>query len=276
MHPAALQIDVWSYVNWHKVALAHDLQVRHGWASGYWPRPMDRTTLNKWLLFRSEDAVVRCRIFSFPHAAGNAAFYRPLRPVMPRRSVSVPWSRLAVRGALKSNQVPFGYFAHDAGAWVAYEAARQLRSADGRTAVHLFVSSPGPPYRASADAPSASPRSDQDLLAILRSLGGTPKAVMQSPELITALLPALRADLALMGAHTVDPWHQVACPITTFGGADDPSYLRTWRSLSRGKFRTCIFPGEYFYFSPAPGPLAKEIIKDLRISVPTANGSSPT
>jgi medium-chain acyl-[acyl-carrier-protein] hydrolase len=229
VHPAPLQIDVWSYVNWHKVALARDLEVRHGWASGYWPRPMDRTTPNKWLPFRSEDAVVRCRIFSFPQAAGNAAFYRPLRSVMPPEidlcpvelpgraarleeqpftSMSALMERLS-RVLQPLMTVPFGFFGRGAGPWVAYEAARQLRSADGRTAVHLFVSSPGPPYRASADAPSASPRSDQDLLAILCSLGGTPTAVMQSPELITALLPALRADLAPIEAYTVDPWHQL-------------------------------------------------------------------
>jgi medium-chain acyl-[acyl-carrier-protein] hydrolase len=175
--------------------------------------------------------------------------------------------------------VPFGFFGHSAGAWVAYEAARQLRSVDGRSAVHLFVSSRGPPYRASADVLSASPTSDQDLMAILRSFGGTPTAVIQSPELITALLPALRADLALMKAYTVDPWHRVACPITAFGGADDPSYsghLRTWRTLSSRKFRTCIFPGEHFYFLAAPGVLAKEIIKDLNISAPTGSRSSPT
>ena len=40
-------------------------------------------TLDKWVPFRNEGAAVRCRVFCFPHAAGNAAFYRPLRSFMP-------------------------------------------------------------------------------------------------------------------------------------------------------------------------------------------------
>jgi medium-chain acyl-[acyl-carrier-protein] hydrolase len=109
-------------------------------------------------------------------------------------------------------------------------------------------------------------RSDQDLLAILGRFGGTPTAVMQRPELIAVLLPALRADLALVEGYGVDPVDHIACPITAFGGADDLSHsgsLQSWRDFTRGKFRTCIFPGAHFYFSPAGATLAREIIQDL-------------
>src|SRR4029450_74954 len=44
---------------------------------------MDGMTLDKWVPFRNESSVVRFRLFAFPHAAGNAAFYRPLRRFMP-------------------------------------------------------------------------------------------------------------------------------------------------------------------------------------------------
>src|SRR6266705_1922875 len=44
---------------------------------------MDGLTLDRWVPFRNEGAVVRCRLFCFPHAAGNTAFYRPLRRLMP-------------------------------------------------------------------------------------------------------------------------------------------------------------------------------------------------
>jgi surfactin synthase thioesterase subunit len=166
--------------------------------------------------------------------------------------------------------VPFGFFGHSVGACVAFEAARRLRSVDGRIAVHLFVSGRGSPKFAAADAPRARPPSDRDLLAILGRFGGTPAAVMQRPELIAALLPALRADLALVAAHAVDPEARVTCPITAVAGADDAAHsgsLQSWKDFTRGKFRTCIFPGEHFYFSPAPAAFAKEIIQDLYASV---------
>jgi surfactin synthase thioesterase subunit len=251
---------------------------------------MDGMTLAKWVPFRNESAVVRCRLFVFPHAAGNAALYRPLRLLMPPDvdlcPVQLPGraARLdeppitSMRALMEQLRrvlqplmvVPFGFFGHSVGAWMAYEAARQLHSGDGRAAVHLFVSGRGSPERACADRAPPRLRSDEDLLAILQGFGGTSPAIMQRPELIAALLPPLRADLALVEAYAVDPGDQVSCPITAFSGADDVSYsgsLQSWRDFTRERFRTCILPGGHFYFSPAAEALAAEIVRDLHTAV---------
>ena len=251
---------------------------------------MNAMTLDKWVPFRNEGPVVRCRLFCFPHAGGNATFYRPLRNFMPpdvdfcplelpgraARLDEPPFTSMSAlmerldRALQPLMGVPFGFFGHSMGTCMALEAARQLGSVDGRIAVHLFVSGRGSPKFAPADPPQARPPSDQDLLAILGRFGGTPAAVMQRPELIAALLPALRADLALVAGYAIDPGDHIACPITGFAGADDvahPGSLQAWRDFTRGKFRTCIFPGGHFYFSPAAGALAREIIEDLYASV---------
>jgi medium-chain acyl-[acyl-carrier-protein] hydrolase len=92
---------------------------------------------------------------------------------------------------------------------------------------------------------------------------------MQRQELIAALLPALQADLALADQYVVDPADRLACPITAFGGTDDVSRsgsLESWGGHTRGKFRTCIFPGGHFYFSPTAEALVTEIVHDLRTS----------
>ena len=162
-------------------------------------------------------------------------------------------------------EVPFGFFDHSVGVCMAFEAARQLRSVEGRNAVLLFVSGRGSPKFASADRPQARPPSDRDSLAILRRFGGTPAAVMQRPELIAALLPALRAGLALVTGYAVDPEDRITCPITAFAGADDVAHsgsLQSWRDFTRGNS-----PGRHFYFSPAAAALAKEIIQDVLASV---------
>jgi medium-chain acyl-[acyl-carrier-protein] hydrolase len=249
-----------------------------------------RMTLDKWIPFRNEAPVVRCRLFCFPHAGGNPAFYRPLRHFMPPEldfcpvelpgraarldeppftSVSALMESLG-RALQPLMGMPFGFFGHSVGACMAFEAARQLRSVDGRIAVHLFVSSHGSPKCTSAEASQAPPPSDRDLLAILDRFGGTPAAVMQRPELIAALLRALRADLALVAGYAVDPGDRIVCPITAFAGADDVTHhgsLQAWRDFTRGKFRTRSFPGGHFYFSPAGAALAREIIEDLHASV---------
>jgi medium-chain acyl-[acyl-carrier-protein] hydrolase len=264
-------------------------------------RKIEGMTLDRWVPFRNEAAVVRCRLFSFPHAAGNAAFYRPLRRFMPpeldlcpvelpgraARLDEPPFTSMSALMAHLSEalqplmQVPFGFFGHSVGACVAYEAGRRLRSADGRSAVHLFVSARGSPNCTPADPSPARVRSDHDLLAILDRFGGTPPAIMQRPELMAALLPALRADLVLVEGYAIDCGDRIDCPITAFGGADDTSHsdlLQSWRNFTRDRFRTCIFPGNHFYFSPSGEALVTEIIRDLRVSVGIhpARAGSPT
>src|SRR5258708_26970407 len=105
-------------------------------------------TLDKWIPFRNEGPVVRCRLFCFPHAGGNAAFYRPLRHFMPPEvgfcpvevpgraacldeppfaSTSALMERLG-RALLPLLGGPFGFFGHRVRARMAVEYARQLRS----------------------------------------------------------------------------------------------------------------------------------------------------
>jgi medium-chain acyl-[acyl-carrier-protein] hydrolase len=173
--------------------------------------------------------------------------------------------------------VPFGFFGHSVGACTAYEAARQLRSRDDRTAVHLFVSGRGsPPPRGRL------PRrqSDDQLLAILNRFGATPTAIMQRPELITALLPTLRADLVLAEAYGVDPVDRLRCPITAFGGEEDFAYagsLESWRGFTLERFRMRMFPGGHFYFLTAAHAVAEKIIGDLgeHLGTQAAGTTSP-
>ena len=176
--------------------------------------------------------------------------------------------------------VPFGFFGHSVGSWMAYEAARQLRSLDSRSAMHLFVSGRHSPNPVSAAPLPPRPRSDHELLAILDRFGGTPAAIMVHPELLAALLPALRADLALADGYSVGPGHHIDCPITALGGAEDLSHsggIQSWKEFTRGKFRTRIFPGGHFYISTAAEALAREFVQDLHatlgMSAPDARSS---
>jgi len=251
---------------------------------------MDAMTLDRWVPFRNEGAAIRCRLFAFPHAGGNAAFYRPLRRFMPPEidlcPVELPGraARLdeppfmsmsalmeALRHALQPLMaVPFGFFGHSVGSWMAYEAARQLRSLDSRMAMHLFVSGRRSPNLVSAAPLPPRPRPDHELLAILDRFGGTPTVIMEHPELLAALLPALRADLALADGYSVDPRHHIDCPITSLGGADDRSHsggIESWKEFTHGKFRTRVFPGGHFYISTAAADLAREFVQDVHATL---------
>src|SRR5262249_5238616 len=94
---------------------------------------------------------------AFRPLGGNATLYRPLTRCMPpevdfcpvelpgraARLDEPPFTSMSalMEGLDHALQplmgVPFGFFGHSVGACVAFEAARRLRSVDGRIAVHL-------------------------------------------------------------------------------------------------------------------------------------------
>lgn len=250
--------------------------------------------LDRWLPFRTEDSRVRCRLFCFPHAGGNAQFYRPWRDLTPPEldfcPVELPgratrldepaYTDMAAMIAAVANgltgalNVPFAFFGHSIGACIAFEAARKIHSADGRYARHLFVSARTAPntfHYPKADRGF----SDAELLRILRAYGGTSNAVISNRELMAAILPTLRADILLADSYRVDQKAVVTCPITGFGGSDDAvgfQSLETWSRFTNAGFRHRTFRGGHFYFLDDPTALVREIAQDLCISPDNGRG----
>jgi surfactin synthase thioesterase subunit len=162
--------------------------------------------------------------------------------------------------------IPFALFGHSMGATIAYAVARRLSAAGGPT--HLFVSGAAAPNRTPRKPPLHS-LTDRELVGALIAFGGTAPAILARDELLTALLPTLRADLELVETYTAAPPEPVSCPITAFGGAGDTidrRALQRWSAFTEGAFRLCIFPGDHFYLSHAGGALADEIARDLHPS----------
>src|SRR5207247_11422405 len=80
--------------------------------------------------------------------------------------------------------------------------------------------------------------SDAEFRDELRRLNGTPAAVLESEELMQAVLPTIRADFQL--CETYDPADEppLDCPILALGGRDDArasaADLEAWRAYTRG------------------------------------------
>jgi len=242
--------------------------------------------LDEWVPYRRQDSRVQLRVFGFPHAGGNAYYYQAWRKLMPAdidfcpvelpghgpRMDETPLTNLDSLVATLQVilepllMVPFAFFGHSAGACIAFEAARAIRSADERSAIHLFVSGcPAPD--AAMENPWKHSMSDQDLIAALIRYGGTPPAVIERTELMAAILPTLRADLALVENYCPAPGTHIACPITVFGGADDTvdnASLQAWSTYTKGTFRVQIFPGGHFYLSEVSSAVVDQIIKEMR------------
>jgi medium-chain acyl-[acyl-carrier-protein] hydrolase len=168
----------------------------------------------------------------------------------------------AIRPCLEKRYALFG---HSMGALIVFELARRLRSLGAPSAVHLFMSGRGAPQIPERDPLHNLP--ETELVKRLRRLKGTPEIVLNTPELLGAYMPLLRADLAVAETYVYVPQAPLAIPITALGGLEDAEVplgdLELWRTQTLAGFRIDNFPGDHFFLRSAKASVLRTIGRDL-------------
>ncbi len=168
---------------------------------------------------------------------------------------------------------PFAFFGHSMGALVAHELTLALAAARLPGPVWLGLSARGCP-RAVSERPTALHRLPSGRLrAELALMGGTPRQVLDDPELWGLLEPVIRADFGL-----VENWRPAAgrdldvpVPFTVFGAARDPwaspAELAGWDAYGE-HFRGCrMFEGGHFYFASRGGEIPSLVEREVRAAM---------
>ena len=241
-----------------------------------------------WLQRFAPRPQARARLFCFTHAGVGAAVYRPWVASLPADlemcAIQLPGraNRLnepalthlpelvsAVVSVLQPHlDLPFAFFGHSMGAVLSSEVARALQATGAPMPRHLFVSGRRPPHWPNPD-PLLHVLSDADFVAeINRRYGGIPPEVAEHEELLALLLPALRADIHALETHLPPAGRTpLACPVTAFGGSDDPltprAHLEGWRAETQGAFRVRVFPGDDVYLQAQKDPLLADVAATL-------------
>jgi len=246
-----------------------------------------------WILAARSVPPGRLRLFCFPFAGGGAAVFRSWqrqlehvevcavqRPgrgarILAEHSSRLPDLAAGACGALQSEMVPpFALFGHSFGALLAFEVARELRRSGAPGPDHLFVSGRRAP-RLPEPGPAMHGLPDAEFVAEIRErFDGIPPAILQEPEILQLLLPALRADMAALETYTYRPEEPLDCPITAFGGEDDPwatqDELEAWREETSASFVTRRFPGGHFYLQQAEPRLLPALAERMSEAAATA------
>jgi medium-chain acyl-[acyl-carrier-protein] hydrolase len=245
------------------------------------------TQQNAWLARTGSDARARLRLFCFPYAGGGAMAFRGWTPAMPP-GVEVCPVRLpgregrirepaltrvnavaeaAASALLPHLDAPFALFGHSMGAFIAFELARLLRRRNGPRPVRLFVSGCRAPHIPRKRATTYD-RPEPEFLDELRRLNGTPPEVLRDPELMRVMLPLLRADFEASETYTYAADSPLDCPVTAFGGQDDPEAgrgdVRAWCEHTSAAFTLKLFPGDHFFINAAQGPLLDALSRQLQ------------
>lgn len=244
------------------------------------------TVFDSWIAFHRPNPEARLRLFCFSYAGTGAAIFRTWPEGLPAyvevcpvefpgrgtRLMEAPFTRLpGLVAALGQALVPlldkpFAFFGHSMGALVGFELARHLRRQSGVQPVRLFVSA--------ARAPQIQSRHRQvhalpedEFLAELRRLNGTPGEVLEHAELMQIMLPILRADFSVYETYAYSPEPPLNSNIFGFGGLHDHRVscgdLEAWREQTSASFSLRMFPGDHFFLNTTQSLLLQVLSQEL-------------
>lgn len=234
------------------------------------------------------------RLVCFPHAGGSATAFKDLAQALPAAFdvVSVqypgrqdryreePFTALAplveavaeeLGRELLSDGRPYALFGHSMGTLVAFETARRLARSGLPGPRRLFFSGRGGP---GTGAVPYHLYDDADVLADVRRLGGTEQAMLDDPDILELVLPALRADYRALGTYHWSGGDPLATAVTALIGDSDPMVTvedaRTWRAHTTGDFALKVFPGGHFYLFDRPCEVAAAVAEGLLSQAPSS------
>jgi medium-chain acyl-[acyl-carrier-protein] hydrolase len=166
---------------------------------------------------------------------------------------------------------PFAFFGHSMGALLAFLCACRLRQRGVRSPLHLFVSARVPPHKDNPDR-GCSTLSDAALTENLRRRGGTPRAILEEPEIMARLLPIVRADFAVLDSYAYSPEVPLSCPVSAYGGRGDErareSDLAEWATHTTGQFSLAMFEGGHFFIDTGRALVLEKVSSVFRSAVP--------
>jgi surfactin synthase thioesterase subunit len=210
------------------------------------------------------------RLFCFPYGGGAARAYRSWTQTLPReldvcalelpgrghRLHEPPLRRMSLAVEHVGKEIvslldrPYAFFGHSMGAILAFEVARLLRRGGHPGPTHLFVSGHKAP-RIPKTEPFTYNLPDAAFIEELQRLNGTPKEVLEHPDLMRMMAPLLRADFESIQTYSYKHEPPLDCPITTLGGVLDfdisRETLEPWREETTAAFNLRMFPGDHFF-----------------------------
>jgi medium-chain acyl-[acyl-carrier-protein] hydrolase len=210
------------------------------------------------------------RLFCFPYAGGNSSTFRgwsngPLRGIE-THAVELPGRQSRFReppiGRMEDLvdllicelapefDRPFAFFGHSMGALIAFALTLELRRSGRRQPCHLLVSARAAPHLRRPVAKLHRLPDAEFLREVAAFARPRPDGKLEQ-ELLTLMLPTLRADVTLCETYSPRMEAPLAMPIAAFGGIWDGSLgqneLAAWRAHTRGAFSLWQFPGDHHF-----------------------------
>ncbi|MGJ5755150.1 surfactin synthase thioesterase subunit [Streptomyces puniciscabiei] len=224
------------------------------------------------------------RLFLFPHAGSGASIYKEWPGLLPAdiahhcvqlpgrqdRSSEETFTEMeplveALQEAITQelDDRPYAFFGHCMGAQLAYRLAVALEKSGRPGPVLVGVSGWAPkdfktPTLEQAYMPV------EELKGWIRALGSVPAEIMDDPKALEMIIPAMRADLAVVASY-LDDGAAIGCPVVSYSGNRDQLMERgamaSWVDRTSSYLGNSEFNGDHFYMNDIDNTIG--VISDL-------------
>jgi medium-chain acyl-[acyl-carrier-protein] hydrolase len=175
-----------------------------------------------------------------------------------------------VRAISSFHDLSYALFGHSMGALLSFEVTRRLCAA-AAPPLMLGVSGWRGPSLPERLPPIAHLPLDEFVVAVQGRFGGIPRAVLNDRELVSLLVPTLRADVGLVERYRYREDALLPCPISAYGGASDPHAteddIQAWGRETTSGLRARMFRGGHFFIQSARDEVLERLSADLAASV---------
>jgi pyochelin biosynthetic protein PchC len=247
---------------------------------------MSPAELDRWVRRHRPASAGRPPLVCFPPAGAAASFFLALAEAAP--AAVDPWAlvypgrevRVAEAAIIDMQELvetigsvlapaldePAILLGHSMGAAVAFEVTRELDWLRPGCVGHLVVSGRAGPSSHERRT-EVGPPTDDELVAGLRRLGGTPPEILDSPDMLDLLLPPMRADYGLLARYEPRWLPPLAIPITALVGDEDPTVgidqVSAWAEVCDEAFSARLVHGGHFYLQSSAHEVADAVAAAL-------------
>ena len=251
------------------------------------PSTVDEGRAENWIAYHQPRPEPRLRLFCFHYLGGGASAFRQWQEVLPAEIEVCPVQLPGREGRIQEPAFedlqqladtlteslqpwldrPFAIYGHSMGSLIGFEWARRVRQRYGMSPQHFFAAAYFAPH---APGPNQTRKEWQqaELLEVVQRVLDVPEAVLANPEFMQALLPTIQADSRLVASYRYQAEAPLECPISAFGGLEDPeiaqSDLALWREHTEGEFRLEMFPGRHLFLLDGREQVVAAVARELK------------
>ncbi len=251
--------------------------------------------MSDWFTTLKPNPNARLRLICLPYAGGSAGVFSSLADgltedielvalQLPGRGVRLmetPYDSLPdlVQDLMSPMSTlttkPYVLFGHSFGSRLGFEVMRKMGELNIDRPVHFIASGCKAAHIRSTDNPIHMLPETQ-FLAKLSDYGGTHKEIMANAELLSMLLPMLRADFKMAETHKAEIQTPFSCSVSVFGGINDAGVseatLLEWQVHFIKQIELTLFNGGHFFLEKQRQEFGEKInfiLEELLLSIPS-------